>query len=130
MSKVAVMVEVESASSPMSDHFGQAEWIMIVGSDAKAPEFVRNEGANGKSVVEILTAQNCTDVIFTEIGEGARQQLLARHISGWIAPLHINAGQALQMLEQGKLQHADASTGHASGCGSDTGAKHCCGVCK
>jgi predicted Fe-Mo cluster-binding NifX family protein len=132
MSKVAVMMSANRADAQLSAHFGKAEWLMIADTEARVFGFQQNEGANGKSVVEMLTGLDCTDVIFTEIGEGARQQLQARQIRGWIAPPQINAQQALQMLEHRRLRLAISSTDHGGSCGcaSEAEPKKCCGGCK
>src|SRR6266702_5560058 len=114
MSKIAVMMSANRTDAPLSAHFGRAEWIMIADTEARAFAFQKNEAANGKSVVEFLTSQNCTDVIFTELGEGARRQLEARSIRGWVAPAEINAQQALQMFDHMRLRLADAATEHGS----------------
>lgn len=134
MSKVAVMMSANRADAQLSAHFGRGEWIMIADMEARVFGFQKNEGGNGKAVVEFLTSQACSDVIFTEIGEGARQQLQARNIRAWIAPQSINGQQALQMFEHRQLQLSDTPAEHGGTCGCtpqhEHKHKHCCGVCK
>jgi predicted Fe-Mo cluster-binding NifX family protein len=132
MSKIGVMMSAECADGPMSSHFGKAEWMMIVEPDKSGPEFVKNDGMNGKSAVEIAIRQGCTDVIFTEIGNGAFGHLKAANIRGWVAPEDITGFQAYQMFEQSKLRNVDVATkqaaGHGCCCASRDGsdAPSCC----
>jgi len=127
MSKIGVMMSADRADEQMSAHFGKAEWIMVAGTENQAPEFVKNEGMNGKSAVEIAIRSGFTDMIFTEIGNGAYGHLHAANIRGWVAPEHITGEQALQMFAQSKLQPANAATkqggGHGCCCSSADGAK-------
>jgi hypothetical protein len=66
----------------MSSHFGNAEWIMVSDAENAVPVFVKNEGLNGKSTVEIAICLGCTDMIFSEIGNGAFGHLQAAGIRG------------------------------------------------
>lgn len=140
MSRIAVMMSENRAEAPLSGHFGRAEWLLIANPENRTFAFVSNEGGNGKSVVEMLQAHDCKDVVFAEIGEGAQQLLQAAGIQGWIAPQSITAQQALAMLEHRRLQAAAASTHglRSGGCGCEhsepepeTGAHSgCCGACR
>lgn len=118
MNRIGVMMSADSADGQMSSHFGKAEWIMVADTENRIPEFVKNEALNGKNAVEIAIHQGCTDVIFTEIGDGAFGHLIAAGIRGWVAPEHITGQQALQMFGQAALQPANASTkqGRSHGC--------------
>lgn len=132
MSKIGVMMSADRADGEMSSHFGKAEWIMISDTENRAPEFVKNNGLNGRSAVEIAIRQGCTHMIFTEIGNGAVGHLMAAGIRGWIAPEHITGQQALQMFGQVALQPANAATkqggGHGCYCADRAGseATACC----
>ncbi len=125
MSKIGVMMSANRADEHMSSHFGKAEWIMVTNPDNSAVEFVKNEGLNGRSAVEIALRQGLTDVIFTEIGGGAFGHLQTAGIRGWVAPEHISGQQALMMFRQSQLEPASASTkpgeGHGCCCASRTG---------
>ena len=129
MSKVAVMMSENNVKAQMSPHFGKAEWVMVADTECHAFDFLKNEAAGGKSVVEIIAGQNCSDAIFSEIGNGALGHLKAEGIRGWVAPSNISGQQALEMFEHLRLQAADSSSAHAC-CGSHhTGSKAttCCG---
>lgn len=132
MSRIAVMMSADRADGQMSSHFGKAEWIMVSDTETKALEFVKNDGMNGKSAVEVTIRQSCTDVVFTEIGNGAFGHLMAAGIHGWVAPENITGQQALKMFEQAALQPVSAATkqggGHACCCASRAGseAATCC----
>lgn len=132
MSKIGVMMSADNADEQMSSHFGKAEWIMIANTENRDVEFVKNDGMNGKSAAEIMIRQGCTDVIFTEIGNGAFGHLKAANIRGWVAPEHITGMQAYQMFEQLKLRNVDIATkqggGHGCCCSSraDAEVPSCC----
>ena len=125
-------MSADSADGQMSSHFGKAEWIMVADTENRIPEFVKNEALNGKNAVEIAIHQGCTDVIFTEIGNGAFGHLRTAGIRGWVAPEHTSGQQALRMFTQSELEAASASTkpgeGHGCCCASRTGseAATCC----
>ncbi|MGA2207244.1 MAG: hypothetical protein ABSG10_11005 [Terracidiphilus sp.] len=70
MGRVAIMMPVGRADAPMSSHFGKSEWIMISGDESTTPEFIRNVGLNGRSTVNLLVGQGCTDLILVDIGDG------------------------------------------------------------
>ena len=130
MSKVAVMMSENRLEGQMSSHFGKAEWVMIANTDSDAPIFLKNEGAQGKSVAELVASLECTDAIFSEIGNGAMGHLKAANIGGWMAPRHITGLQALTMFQGKQLQPAAAADGHAGKgccCASKTGSEaHTC----
>ena len=132
MSKIGVMMSADRADEPMSSHFGKAEWIMVANPVNSAIEFVKNEGLNGRSAVEIAIRQGLTDIIFTEIGNGAFGHLQTAGIRGWVAPEQISGQHALMMFKQSQLEAASASTkpgdGHGCCCASrtDSGVAACC----
>jgi predicted Fe-Mo cluster-binding NifX family protein len=132
MSKIGVMKSADRADEHMSSHFGKAEWIMLVNPDNSTLEFVRNEGLNGMSAVEIAIREGLTDVIFTEIGNGAFGHLRTAGIRGWVAPEHTSGQQALRMFTQSQLEAASSPTkpgeGHGCCCASRTGSETatCC----
>jgi predicted Fe-Mo cluster-binding NifX family protein len=129
MSNVAVMMSENQVNAQMSSHFGKAEWVMVADTECHAFDFLKTEAAGGKSVVELVASQNCTDAIFSDIGNGALGHLKAEGIRGWVAPANISGQQALEMFEHLRLQAADSSSAHAC-CGSHhTGSKAttCCG---
>ena len=82
MSKVAVMMSENQVKSQMSSHFGKAEWVMVADTDSRAVAFLKNEAANGRSVIDLVSSQNCSDAIFSEIGNGALGHLKAEGIRG------------------------------------------------
>ncbi len=117
MSKVAVMMSENSLEGQMSSHFGKAEWVLVANTDSDAHVFFKNDGAQGKSVVELVASQECTDAIFSEIGNGALGHLKAANIGGWVAPRHITGLQALKMYQNQQLPPATATDAHAGkGC--------------
>ncbi len=108
MSRVAVMMKADRADEQMSSNFGKTEWIMVADTESRSFRFFKNEGKSGKSVVETLISQVCTDVIFTEIGRGAFEHLKTSGIHSWLAPAQINGQQALQMFEHMRLRTANS----------------------
>jgi predicted Fe-Mo cluster-binding NifX family protein len=103
MSKIGVMMSADRVDEKMSSHFGKAEWIMVADTENPVLEFVRNIGLNGKNVVEIVIRQGCTDVILTDIGDGALGHLQAAHIRAWAAPQPVAGSEALRMFREGQL---------------------------
>ena len=132
MGKIGVMMSAESADEAISSHFGKAEWLMITDTGNPTPVFVKNEMLSGKSAVEIAHREGCSDLIFTEIGNGAFGHLKAAGIRGWVAPEHITGSHALNMFDKSILQPASTSTKQGGGagccCASGTGpqASTCC----
>lgn len=108
--KVAVVTAKSTPDSHLSMHFGSAKWVAIFAPDAAEPEIVRNEGLNGRSVVEIMSDRGCTDAIFSAIGPGAHRHLCAAGIRGWLAPVERSAPDALRDLELGALSPAGGPT--------------------
>jgi predicted Fe-Mo cluster-binding NifX family protein len=133
MSKVAVMMLENNVKAQMSAHFGKAEWVMVADTECHAIDFLKNEAANGRSVVEMVSSHNCTDAIFSEIGNGALGHLKAEGIRGWVAPSNISGQQALEMFEHLQLRAADTASGRPAGhgccCAKQAGseATSCCG---
>jgi predicted Fe-Mo cluster-binding NifX family protein len=132
MSKIGVMMAADRADGQISSHFGKAEWVMVADAESGALEFLKNEAANGKSAVEIAIRRGLTELIFTEIGNGAFGHLRAAGIRGWVAPEQITGEQALRMFEQARLQPASAATKLGGGmsccCSGQTSAESdpCC----
>ena len=67
MSRVAVMMSENHVKAPMSSHFGKAEWVMAADTESHTFVFLKNEAANGKSVVDLVAGQGCTDAVFIGI---------------------------------------------------------------
>jgi predicted Fe-Mo cluster-binding NifX family protein len=131
MSKIGVVMSADRADGQMSSHFGKAEWIMVSDEENAVPVFVKNEGLNGKSAVEIAIRLGCTDVIFSEIGNGAFGHLHAAGIRAWVAPVQITGQQALRMFAQSQLHAAETATKQGGGlgccCRSEAGSEsHSC----
>jgi len=116
------MMSGNNAGDRVSGHFGRSPWMMIAESQRTAQEFVKNEMMNGKSAVAMMTRQECTDAIFTEVGNGAYGHLAAAGIQGWIAPVGISGQDALEMFKRGALEPAQAATKQGGGLGC-----HCSG---
>lgn len=137
MGKIAVMMSAGRSDARMSSHFGKAEWIMISEQDGAAPEFLRNEGHNGRSVAELLIHRGCTDAIVVDIGDGALQHLQAAKIRAWAAPGAIVGHEALGMFAGGGLSPIPAASpapgrGEGHGCccaghGAAPSSTRCCG---
>jgi predicted Fe-Mo cluster-binding NifX family protein len=118
MSMVGVMMSENRAEGKISSHFGKAEWMMFVDTDDSVSTFQRNEAQNGKGAVAMVLQQGCTDVILSDIGDGALGHLQAAHVRAWAAPASITGSEALRMFKEGKLDSvpaARASTRHG-GC--------------
>lgn len=124
MSAIGFMTLLNKEDSVLSPHFGMAKWLMIVDKDTGKSTFVRNEHLNGRSVVDLLIANRCSDVVFNEIGFGALRHLQNAKIGAWFAPADAPVPQLLEMFRQGKLEKArEPREGHAQhGNGG-----HCCG---
>ena len=86
MSRVAVMMSENHVKAQMSSHFGKAEWVMAADTESHTLAFLKNDVANGKSVVDLVASQGCTDAIFNGIGNGALAHLKATNVRGWVAP--------------------------------------------
>jgi predicted Fe-Mo cluster-binding NifX family protein len=125
------MMSENRVDGQMSGHFGKAEWVMAADTNSGTLVFLQNEAAQGKSIAELVASQNCTDAIFSEIGNGALGHLKAANIRGWMAPRHISGKQALEMFQHQQLQPATAADGHAGNgccCANKTGSQtaSCC----
>jgi predicted Fe-Mo cluster-binding NifX family protein len=127
MTPVAFMTLLDRGDSALSPHFGKAKWLAIIDTGSKEPRFVQNTGLNGRSVVNLLIANDCTDVVFNEIGPGALRHLQAADIRGWLGSKDTPVPQLLEMLRQGKLPRATEPHGAHSGhdCGPQE-AQPCC----
>jgi predicted Fe-Mo cluster-binding NifX family protein len=105
---------------------------MVMNTECHTFDFIKNEAAGGKSVVELLSSQNCTDAIFSEIGSGALGHLKSVGVRGWMAPASISGQQALEMFDDLRLKAADLpsekSAGHGCCCKqAGAAATSCCG---
>lgn len=135
VSKIGVMTAENRAEGQMSSHFGKAEWIMVADTDNPDLTFQKNEALNGRSAVEIVIRQGCTDVILTAIGDGALGHLQAANIRAWAAPGPVAGAEALRIFREGQLPPvpaASAATKHGEGhgccCSSRAGSEvsSCC----
>ncbi|MGO8720332.1 MAG: NifB/NifX family molybdenum-iron cluster-binding protein [Acidobacteriaceae bacterium] len=115
MSKIALMTLLDREDSSLSPHFGKAKWILVREAESGPSHFVQNHGMNGKSVVEQLLREGCTDVICSEIGMGAVEHLHQAHVRGWLAPAGIPAPRLVEMLLAGSLQPVSATKQHGEG---------------
>ena len=89
MSKIALMTLLNREDSSLSPHFGKAKWILVRDTEQGSAKFIQNHGLNGRTVVEALLREGCTDVICSEIGQGAVENLRRAQIHGWLAPAGI-----------------------------------------
>jgi predicted Fe-Mo cluster-binding NifX family protein len=130
MSKIALMTLLNREDSRLSPHFGKAKWILVRDTEHGPSKFIQNHGLNGKTVVEALLREGCTDVICSEIGQGAVENLQRAQIHGWLAPVNIPAPRLIEMLAAGSLQPVSATKQHGEGCGEHAhGEKHSDGDC-
>jgi predicted Fe-Mo cluster-binding NifX family protein len=130
MSKIALMTLLNREDSALSPHFGKAKWILVRDMEQGSSKFIQNHGLNGKTVVEELLREGCTDVICNEIGEGAVENLKRAQIHGWLAAADIPAPRLVEMLVAGSLQPVSATKQHGEGCGQrEHGEKHSGGGC-
>ena len=136
MSKIGVMMSADRVDEKMSSHFGKAEWIMVADTENPVLEFVKNTGLNGKNVVETVIRKGCTDVILTDIGDGALGHLQAAHIRAWAAPGPVAGIEVLRMFRDGQLTpvppvrkttRPDALKGCCCSSGSGSEVAGCCG---
>ncbi len=115
MGKIGVMMSEDRPEGLMSSHFGKDQWLMLADSEDGVPEFVRNEGLNGRSAAGIAMQRECTDVILVDIGDGALGHLQAARIRAWAAPGLVTGREALRLFAEGQLSlvpDARAATRH------------------
>jgi predicted Fe-Mo cluster-binding NifX family protein len=126
MSKIALMTLLDRENSTLSPHFGKAKWILVRDTEPGPFHFVQNRGMNGKSVVEQLLREGCTDVITREIGAGAVQHLEQAHVHGWLAPACVPAPRLVEMFLAGELPPVSATKQHGEGdcCHAEHAEKH------
>jgi len=110
MNRLGLTVLKKDPDSSLSPHFGVAKWIMIYEPETGASSFIRNEGLTGKAVVDQLLRHECTDAVFTSIGDGALRHLDAAGIRGWYGPDDEPPAQLARLLEQGELRRAETAS--------------------
>lgn len=115
MSKIAFTALLDRPDSVLSPHFGKAKWIMIR-DDAGNAQFEQNTELNGRAVVEILRRAGCTDVISTELGEGAFRHLQQAGIRAWAGPADVAAPKLAEMFRRGELQPLNPKPHDSAGC--------------
>ncbi|MFP5235289.1 MAG: NifB/NifX family molybdenum-iron cluster-binding protein [Acidobacteriota bacterium] len=121
MSKIAFTALLNRPDTVLSPHFGKAKWIMIR-DDAGNAAFEQNTGLNGRAVVDILRRAECTDVISTEMGEGAARQLQQAGIRAWAGPADVAVPTLAQMFARGELVPLSAKPHEHAGCCQGSGA--------
>ena len=130
MSKIALMTLLNREDSSLSPHFGKAKWILVRDTEQGSAKFIQNHGLNGRTVVEALLREGCTDVICSEIGQGAVENLKRAQIHGWLAPAGISAPRLIEMLAAGSLPPVSATKQRGEGCGQHShGEEHSGGGC-
>jgi predicted Fe-Mo cluster-binding NifX family protein len=136
MSKIGLTVLLNRGDSTLSPHFGKAKWVAIRDLDSGAISFEQNQGLNGRTVVDVLIRNGCTDAIFSEIGPGALRHLHEAGIQGWFGPLDVPMPELAHRLVHSQLSRALApSPGHGAGGGREcdhahSGGGHAGGCCK
>jgi predicted Fe-Mo cluster-binding NifX family protein len=117
------MALLNREDSVLSPHFGKAKWILVVDPERGPAQFVQNRGLNGRSVVEELVREECTDVITSEIGAGAVGHLEGAGVRGWLGAAGVPAPRLIEMLQAGELPRLCAAThpGEGGGCGQRHG---------
>ena len=115
MSKIAFTALLNRPDSVLSPHFGKAKWIMIR-DDAGNAAFEQNTALNGRAVVDILRRAGCTDVISTEMGEGASRHLQQAGIRAWAGPADVPAPKLAEMFARGELAPLSAKPHEHAGC--------------
>lgn len=106
MSKIGFVTLLKKGDSPLSPHFGKAKWLMVLDSDSQQSHFIQNTILDGRSVVQLLRQEGCSEVVFTNVGEGALRQLKQAGIAAWYAPSGIPVPRLLEMLNAGQLRLA------------------------
>lgn len=131
--KIAVLTLLNRKDSVLSPHFGKAKWIEICEPETGSTRFLEKTGLNGRSVVEQLVREECTDVIVGEIGEGALGHLEGANIRAWLGAAGVPASRLIEMLSAGELQRISGATHAGEGCccHASAGERHsgggCCG---
>lgn len=151
MGKIAVMMSENRLEAQLSQHFGEAEWVLIADLEDHAFGFQKNEGSGVEGIASMMKKYSCSDVVFSFLDEGAEEHLHGLRIRGWKAPAETTGLYALQMLEHMRQEEAEHGHGHGhcgghGGCGGsgschshEEGESHshshkekegCCGGCK
>lgn len=111
MSRIAFLTSHNRPGSRLSPRFGTAEWVMILDSATQSSTFVRNNGQNGRAVLDILVRKHCEDVVFAEIGPGAFYKLKTARIGGWRADGTKSVFELVEKFFRGELRLARKPTG-------------------
>lgn len=117
MSKIGFVTLLKKGDSPLSPHFGKAKWLMVLDSDSQQSHFIQNAVLEGRSIVQLLRQEGCSEVVFSHIGKGALRQLKQAGIAAWYAPSDVPVPRLLEMLNAGQLRLArqpNSRTGNRS----------------
>ncbi len=116
MSKIAISVlaEGEGLLAFLDGRFGRAFAFLIVDSDTgEVLARIENQAANaahgaGTSAASLIKSAGASAVISGRFGPKAFEALRALEIEPWVAPFGINAGEALRMFREGRLEKVPA----------------------
>jgi predicted Fe-Mo cluster-binding NifX family protein len=112
LSKVAISVlgEGEGLLAFLDGRFGRAFAFLIVDSESnEVIATIENRAANaaqgaGTAAANLIKSAGADAVISGRFGPKAFEALKALHIEPWIAPFGINAGEALKLFREGRLE--------------------------
>jgi len=132
MSKVAVMMSENQVEAQMSSHFGKAEWSWWRTRSAVPSLFSKNEAANGRSVVELVSSHNCTDAYLQRNRQRSAGPSEDEGIRGWVAlriSVERSAGDVRAPASSGCGYSFRETRGHGCCCAKQAGAEatSCCG---
>ena len=114
MNRIAVSIvrNEKGLDDLMDDRFGRAQAFLVVdGATGEAVETIDNASVDaqhgaGTGAANMLKSAGVGAVISGRFGPKASDALRAHGIEAWIAPPRITAGEALRLLEDGRLLHA------------------------
>lgn len=123
MVKIGLPVARADVDAPVAEHFGRAEWLLVMESPDRCT-FVRNTGLDGRSAVAELAARGCTDVVARRMGQGAFAHVTAAGMKAWEADAGVTGRTAVKRLAAGELRRlVPAPDGHRPGHGHAHGGR-------
>jgi predicted Fe-Mo cluster-binding NifX family protein len=107
---ISVLRDFEGLCASMDERFGRAKAFLVVDKrTGKALEVLDNVSGDashgaGTAAANLLCSAGVGAVVSGRFGPNALDALQACGIEAWLAPVGVNAGVALLMLEAGRLE--------------------------
>lgn len=117
MDRVAISVRRDFGGlcASMDERFGRAKAFLVIDRrTGRILETLENASADishgaGTEAARLLGSAGVGAVVSGRFGPNALDVLRALGIEAWVAPVRVNAGLALLMLEGGRLERMEAS---------------------